>query len=150
MASAEAVSPDGSWKVVVEAWSMSLIVYSAMGVTTRVYMRGSPSWWDRLWGMPAGWVPANADSVTASGRLSARSLSPSSMPIPGSPNTRRNDSAADCRAWAVGAGISVDVQGGDVQPARGPISHLADTVTGSGSAVRAGVALSVGPVVFPP
>lgn len=150
MATIESVSNDGSWKITVEAWSFSLVVYSAMGVTTRVFDRGTTSWWDRLWGVPAGWVPGSADAVTASGSLSARTFSPASMNIPGSPATSRNARSADCRAWAIGAGISVDVQDGGVQPARGPISHLADFVQGSGSAARGAETLSAAGVTFPP
>jgi hypothetical protein len=150
MGSVERVSNDGSWKIVVAAWQRSFIIYSEMGVSTSVYERGQTSWWDRLWGVPAGWVPANANVVRASGSLSARTVSPASSRIPGSPDMRTNASAAECKAWAFGGGVSFPLDGGAITPGRGPTSHLADFVEGSGSATRGAETLTVERVTFPP
>jgi hypothetical protein len=155
MHTAEKISEDGSWKIVVEAWSVSAVVYSAAGVTTHVYARGSPSWWQRLWGTPAGWDAAKADSVSASGLMASEGpsrLPLASAPLPGSPNNRRNDSEADCRAWTIGGALTFD-------PGRGPLPDggasasslsIVNTVRGGmGSAIRNGETLSVGPVDWP-
>jgi hypothetical protein len=154
MGSMEHVSPDGSWKVVVEAWSTGVIVYSAVGVTTRVYVRGLTSIWDRLRGVPIGWVPATADSVSASGTMSSSQAPTISAPIPGSPNNRHNDSVADCRAWAVAGGIKVNIDAnfaptGGPQPTTPDGTLFVDRVTGVGSATRNGQVLSAGPVHYP-
>lgn len=154
MATYEVVSADGSWKIVVEAWSTSLIVYSAMGITTRVYVRGFNSWWDQLWGTPIGWVSSRADFVNAAGSVLSSRMPGASMSLPGSPDNRQNDSVADCRVWAIGGGITIklsaDFQPTGVEPARSSADPLADRVSGSGRATRNGETLSVGSIIFPP
>jgi len=152
----ESVAPDGSWKIVVEAWSTSLIIYTAIGVTTRVYTRGTRTWWDRLWNLPAGWDPANADEVTASGSMASSRLPTASAPLPGSPNVQRNAASADCRAWTFGGIIKFEPPPagiGGTGLSGGPVSNLnpiADMIRGgNGTATRAGLQLRAGPVSYP-
>jgi hypothetical protein len=153
MAQAEAISADGSWKVVVEAWSTSVFFfYSAVGITTRVYVRGNASWWDRLWGNSVVWSPTSADSVSASGLMASSQFPLASAPLPGSPNNQRNDSKADCRAWALGASVKFTFGSGGISPSGGKagISTFVDQVrNGFGGAIRNGQSLSVGPVNWP-
>jgi len=151
----ESIAPDGSWKIVVEAWSTSLVVYSAIGVTTQVYTRGTQTWWDRLWNLPAGWDPAIADQVTASGSMASSQFPAASAPLPGSPNVQQKSSTADCRAWTVGGSISISGSGGlgGSGLSGSGVSSLkpvADMIRGgNGTATRAGLQLRAGPVNFP-
>jgi hypothetical protein len=152
MAKTEAISPDGSWKVVVEAWSTSLLVYSAVGVTTSVYARGAQSWWEKLWGISPNWSPTSADSISAAGSMASSQFPGASAPLPGSPNNRSNDSVADCRAWAVGASVKVNFGSDGVSLSGGSagIDTIVDQVVGSiGGATRNGQSLSPGPVNWP-
>src|SRR5437763_7758703 len=84
MTKSEQIAKDGSWKIVVEAFSVNWFVYRAMGVTTRVYTRGSPSIFERLFGGGAGWVASKAEFVSASGFLTARKAPGARTLIPGS------------------------------------------------------------------
>lgn len=159
MGKLEVISPDGSWKVEVEAWSTSLILYSAIGVTTRVYLRGSRNWWQKLWNLPAGWDPTTADVISASGSMASSQFPIASAPLPGSPNYRQNDSVADCRAWTVGGVIKFQI----ARPEGGPVNLqlsggggasslniIADMIRGgNGTATRNGVTIAVGPVNYP-
>lgn len=151
----ESIAPDGSWKIVVEAWSTSLIIYTAIGVTTRVYTRGTRTWWDRLWNLPAGWDAAIADQVTASGSMASSQFPTAAATLPGSPNVQRNAASADCRASTFGGVIKFQdggglfgtgVSGGPV----GDLSPIADMIRGgNGTATRAGLQLRAGPVGYP-
>ena len=109
---------------------------------------------DRLWGTPVGWVSSRADFVNAAGSLLSSRMLGASMSVPGSPDNRQNDSVADCRAWAIGAGIKIklspDFEPTGVGPTRPSDLLLADTVSGSGSATRNGETLGVGTITFPP
>lgn len=154
MATAEAVSRDGSWKISVEVFAINLFVYQALGVTTRVFAKQQPNWWQRLWGAREAWVPANASQVSAGGTLGTSRLPGASAPIPGSPRSLANASEADCRAWSVGVGITFvfDAPIGGFPPNPGPgggPSMTADRVTGSGSATRGGETLQAGPLSAP-
>jgi len=153
MTKAETIAPDGSWKVVVEAFKTSvLFFYSAIGVTTHVYVPATQSWWDKLWGLSPGWSEANADSVAAAGLMSSSQFPIAQAPLPGSPNVRRNDSSADCRAWAVGASVTFEFGADGVSVVGGSagIQTIVDVVrNGTGSAVRSGLTLSAGPVSWP-
>jgi hypothetical protein len=156
MGSAEQVAPDGSWKVVVEAWSFSLILYAAIGVTTRVYTRRGQNWWERLWNMPAGWDGATADLVIAAGSMASHNLPTVSAALPGSPNIRRNDASADCRAWTFGGSVRLGSSGtglgGSGLSGEGvsSLNPIADMIRGgTGSATRNGLTLSAGPANYP-
>jgi hypothetical protein len=152
MAKTEAISPDGSWKVVVEAWSTSLLVYSAVGVTTSVYARGAQSWWEKLWGISASWSPTSATSISAAGSMASSQFPGASAPLPGSPNNRSNDSVADCRAWAVGGSVKGNFSSNGVSVTGGAagIETIVDQVVGGvGGATRNGQTLSAGPVSWP-
>lgn len=134
-----ALSRDGSWKIEVEVFTINLFVYNALGVTTRVYAKSGNSW-----------RALKADIVSASGTLGTSRLPGATGLIPGSPNTRRNDSVADCRAWSVGIGVTF-VYDAPVTPfppnpsVGGGPSMIADRVTGSGGATWKGETLRIGP-----
>jgi hypothetical protein len=121
----ESISPDGSWKIVVEAWSTSAVIYSAIGVTTRVYTRGTRTWWDRLWNLPAGWDPAT------------------------------DSASADCRAWNFGGTVQWPDSGGFAGTGLSgegvsSLKPIADMIRdGSGTATRFGLQLRAGPVGYP-
>jgi hypothetical protein len=153
VAKAETISADGSWKVVVEAWSTSvLFFYSAVGVTTSVYVRGTQSWWDKLWGISPGWNAASADFVSAAGSMATSQFPGASAPLPGSPNNRRNDSQADCRAWALGGSVKgkFDSTGIELTGGSAGIDSIVDQVVGGvGSARRNNETLGAGPVGWP-
>jgi hypothetical protein len=144
----EVVAPDGSWKIVVEAWSSNFIVYKAVGVTTRVLQRGSPNVWERLFGgATGGWVTTNADEVVAAGAMGSSQLPGVMAPLPGSPDRHRNASSADCRASVWGGALKFDsgstnpggVAGGESAAA---LTFVDQVRGGIGAATRAGVTLS--------
>jgi len=140
VASRTSFSRDGSWKVQVDVFNINYFVYKALGVTTRAFQKSGSSW-----------SSVKVDSITAEGRLGSSSFPGATEPIPDSPNTRRNDSVADCRAWSIGVGITFVYDapiGGfppNPSPGGGP-SMLADRVTGSGSATWHGETVGVGPL----
>lgn len=156
MAKSIAISKDGSWKIEVEVFSINLFVYQALGVTTRSYLKTQPNWWQRLWGVRESWNPVRADNISAMGTLGVSRFPGIMAPIPRSPNTRSNDSVADCRAWSIGIGITFVTDapitpvppGTNPSPGGGP-TMTADRVTGSGSARRGSEQLSIGPLSAP-
>jgi hypothetical protein len=140
MATKTALSRDGSWKVQVDVFNVNYFIYKALGVTTRAFQKTGPTWHN-----------VKVDSIVAQGRLGSSAVPGASGLIPNSPNYRRNDSVADCRAWSVGIAITFVYDapvGGfppNPSPGGGP-SMLADRVTGSGSATWHGETVSVGPL----
>jgi hypothetical protein len=143
MTQQEKISSDGSWKILVDVFSINLFVYRALGVTTRVFSKSEPDWWQRLWGAQEAWIAIADDSVGCQGSLGSSRLPNITAIIPGSPNMRSNDIEADCRAWSVGVGItfttdqplSADPLNPNPSPGGGP-SLVADRVSGSGFATR--------------
>jgi len=137
MASKTAFSRDGSWKVQVDVFNINYLVYKALGVTTRAFQKSGSSW-----------RSVKVDSITAEGRLGNSSFPGATGPIPNSPNSRRNDSVADCRAWSIGVGITFVYDapiGGfppNPSPGGGPFM-LVDRVSGSGSATWHGETVGV-------
>jgi hypothetical protein len=154
MTSREVVSSDGSWKLVVEAWSINVLIYRALGGTSRVYSKGSRSIWDRLRGAPAGWTSTTADSIGVGAALTVRAFPGVTSVVPGSPDNRVHDSVADCRAWAAFVGIKVRVSP-TFDPTTTPSptidtrSAIADGVIVSGSATKSGQSLSVSSLTYP-
>lgn len=140
MARSVAMSRDGSWKIEVEAFRINLFVYNALGVTTRVFAKSG-----------SGWRALKAEVVEANGVLGTSRLPGAVGRIPNSPNVRRSDSQADCRAWSVGIGVTFVYDapvGGfppNPSPGGGP-SMVSDRVTGSGSATWRGETLRAGPL----
>lgn len=153
MASREALSANGSWKLVVEAWSVNMWVYRAMGATSRVFETAPRSFWDWLFGRSTGWRSIKAEFVSASGVLTTSVIPGATGAIPGSPNNRTNDSEADCRAWTVFVGVSIPLTptfepSGAPRPG-GNTRALADGVIAGGSASLRGETLSLSGVPYP-
>lgn len=138
-----AQSRDGSWKIEVEVFKINLLVYNALGVTTKAYVRSGSRWRSQ-----------KVDLIQANGVLGTSRLPGVTGPIPHSPDRRINDSEADCRAWSVGLGVTFVYDapvGGfppNPSPGGGP-SMTADRVTGFGSATWHGETLQVGPLSAP-
>ncbi len=103
----EIQSKDGSWKLVVEASSVSLFVYNALIASARVYKKSQLSFWDRLFGRSASWSAFSADTISASGSLTSKLAPGIRGPVPGSPDNRTNSSVAECKAWWVFIGIKI-------------------------------------------
>ena len=136
------ISPDGSWKIVVDVFYINWFFYIALGVTTRVYELKN-----------GAWKPAKAQSVTASGVMGSFGAPGYTARIPNSPNVRQNDSEADCRAWSVGVGITFNIgdsitgpspwppDPGNPHPGPGPAQLPGNRAYGSGSATYKGLSL---------
>lgn len=131
MAQGWAVSPDGLWRISVDVFKINLIVYNALGATTRMYVRKDPR---------SAWYLTRADSISASASIGSSQYPNSYSALP--PNVRRNDKEADCRAWSVGIGIKIFPNTGPASPP----STIADRVIGAGNATFRGLTLVVGPL----
>lgn len=137
----EVMSANSTWKLVVEAWSINLFFYKAMGVTSNVYVR-SGGFFARLFG--GGWRSGAASSVTVAGVMTSTLAPGANPPIPGSPVLNSNSSKAECSVWAFGIGVKIKIdplfKPSDPSPGGAP-SLFADGVSGSGTALFRGETL---------
>lgn len=148
MTTSSVESKDGTWRLEVTAFATHLFVYHSIGVTTRVFVRGSPNFFQRLFGIKPGWVAGNGQSVMAGGQMGPSSLPNVLASLPGSPVVVSNKHSATCNAWAFGFGIKLNLDpvfsptGG--QPTGGPGMIVDMVQNGFGSATLRGETLSAG------
>lgn len=133
MTTATAISPDGLFKITVDAFKIGLLFYNALGATTKAYSRK---------GTGAGWEPQRVDAISAYAALGSSKYPGATSALP--PNIRRNDSEADSRAWWVG--LVYKYKASDSSSSVGSMDIIADLVTASGSATWKGVTLQAGPI----
>lgn len=131
MTTATAISPDGLFKITVDAFKIGLFVYNALGATTKAYSRR---------GTGAGWDPQKVDAISAYAALGSSKYPGATSALP--PNNRRNDSEADSRAWWVGLFLKFKASDNSA----GSLELIADLVIASGSATWKGVTLQAGPI----
>jgi hypothetical protein len=128
--SSRAYTKDGNWRVILTAWKTSLALYNAIGATIKAEHWEERTVW--LFFKKADWWPVPVEFISVAANFEG--ILPSSQPgVAQRSNVRRNNSEADVRIFAFGAGIKLAPEIGPAGPG-GAADILVRAVRATGAA----------------